>query len=405
MILAVEDQKNSSIIYVRFFGNFQMEIGDVCITEKDLRSRRPWTLLQYLMVNRHKGPNRQKVIDVLWPEEASGQPENALKNLVYRMRTYFSKIDELRRIEIIRNTSTGYALNNNLPWHFDFEEFDQLIKDSADPYKARGEKIRMLQKAAGLFKGDFLANHQYEDWVFPFYSRYRIQYIGCVEQLALLLAEEGRNEEIEKVCHEAILVDPYQERVHIIYMRALVNQEKNTMAIQHYEKTSDLFFRELGVRLGKEIRELYNKAMRAEKLPQPDLEMLKKSWKEEKQETAFLCDIDTFRNIYRLEARSAERTGRGVFIVLMTISLGKGLDDSGDELKEAMNLLEKELFYGLRRGDVLARGGNSQYLLLLSTENEKNCNMVVRRLTGNFKSRCKKGVFLEAKLQPIEARV
>lgn len=397
-------RKGMPEVSVRFFGNFQVLIGGKVINESSSRAKRPWNLLQYLMVYRHKTVSRQQLIEALWPDGTSDQPDKALKNLVYRVRSFFAGKNVAFAQDVVLYRNGNYQLNNDLPWAFDFEQFEELYNKSAGKENTPEESIEYAMQAIDLYRGDFLAEQVYEDWVLPYNTYYRSLFFKCVANALDLLEEAGRDEDIEVVCNRALAIDQFEEDLHLAYISALVRQDKKAAALSHYNKMADMFFREMGVTPSEELREIYHELSQSLNNAETDLYSIKSALSEQEvNNDAFYCDFDVFRNLYRLEARAAERAGQAVFVGLLTLSGKDGDLEEGDELNQCMAILLETIHQSLRRGDVVSRFSLSQYILMLPTITVENAELVLGRVQERFKRNGKNlNVTLEAKIQPLD---
>ncbi len=394
--------KGGEAISVQFFGHFEVVAANRSITEASSRARKPWSLLQYLMVYRHKVITNQQLMEALWPDGESGQPEKALKNLVYRVRSNFAALNAPFAQDVILCKNGTYSLNNDLPWEMDFEQFEELCREAAAPALAGDDRLAKYRRAVQLYKGDFLAEHIFEDWVLQFNTYYRGLYFKAVSQMLQLLQERELFEEMEAICQRALMFDHFEEDLHIALMRSLIGQNKRPAAISHYEATNDLFFRELGIAPNDEFRALYRAAAKLDGRVETDLTSIKNAMREpDTNNDAFVCDIEVFRNLYRLEARNAERMGQSVFVVLFTLLREEGT--GADVLDSGMEMLLDAIHSGLRRGDVVSRLSPSQYILMLPTITLDNCERVIGRLKNMFNSRNRnKALALEVHQQPLD---
>ncbi|MGD9559373.1 MAG: BTAD domain-containing putative transcriptional regulator [Oscillospiraceae bacterium] len=406
MAKAEEAAKGQEIL-VRFFGNFQVVIDGQVINESASRTKRPWNLLQYLMVFRHKTVSRQQLIEALWPDGASEQPDKALKNLVYRVRSSFAAKGVPFSQEIIQYVNGSYQLNNRLNWAIDFEQFegyyDKMMKQDTPDDAAIGYALQ----AVDLYRGDFLAEHVYDDWVLPYNTYYRSLFFKCVDHALDLLEKEERDSDIEFICSRALMVDQFEESLHLAYMNALIRQDKKPNAVAHYNKMADMFFREMGVTPSDELRDLYHEISQSLNKVQTDLYFIKETLCEkEVSNDAFFCDFEVFKSLYRLEARSAQRAGQAVFIVLLTLFDKNDEQPGSEQLTKSMSLLFETVNTCLRRGDVVSRFSISQYILMLPTVTIENAEMVLRRITDRFNRLMPfPNVRLEAKIQPLDPLV
>ncbi len=391
-------------VYVQFFGHFRVTVDGHVINESSSRTRRPWSLLQYLIVSRQKTISRQQLMEALWPDGGSDQPEKALKNLVYRVRTYFAEMGVPFAQDVILYKNSNYYLNNNIPWIIDFEQFEEYFRHASEANLPAGERIANYKKAIDLYQGDFLAEHTYEDWILPFNAYYHSLFLKCVEKVLPLLEKENLYEDIEDVCSRALTVDKYAEPMHLAYMQALIAQNKKNAAASYYDSIADMFFRELGVIPGEELQQLYSEISQVADYVQTDLHLIKEKMNErEYSNDAFYCDFEIFRNLYRLEARTAERAGQSVFIGLFTLTDKVGSPPEAEMLNKSMALLLEAIHSGLRRGDVVSRYSLSQYILMLPTITVENGEMVLRRVSKKFERTVPfDSIRLDARIQPLD---
>ncbi len=396
-------KRGAQEICVRFFGNFQIILGGAVINESSSRAKRPWHLMQYLMVYRHKTVARQQLIDAMWPDGASEQPDKALKNLVYRARTAFAAKGVPFAQDVVLYRSGNYQLNNALPWQFDFERFEALYKKAMSKEASDSQSAEAAMEAIELYRGDFLAEQVYEDWVLPYSTYFRTMFFKCVSHTLALLEKEGRDQEIELVCQRALAIDQFEEGLHLAYMNALIRQNKTQAALSHYNKMADLFFREMGVAPCDELREIYQELSQNLNSAETDLFSIKDALREhEVKNDAFYCDFEVFRSLYRLEARAAERAGQAVFVGLLTLTEDGGETPEGEVLNKNMALLLDTIHKSLRRGDVVSRFSLSQYILMLPTITVENAEMVMARVVSRFGSiEPAPGLRVTGKIQPL----
>ena len=88
------DGKN--VIYFKLLGSFSLgnaaegENGENMTPGK--AGRKVLSFLQYLIVNHERSISLEELIEQFWPETESGDPGNALKNMMFRTRSYLKKM-------------------------------------------------------------------------------------------------------------------------------------------------------------------------------------------------------------------------------------------------------------------------------------------------------------------------
>ena len=93
------------------------------------------------------------------------------------------------------------------------------------------------------------------------------------------------------------------------------------------------------------------------------------------------CTYDVFKYLYQMVARSSERTGSQVVILLVTLQTDEGRMPSSKILSAAMNQIKNVVLNGLlRRSDTVARYSRSQYIIMLSIEQTSGVESVTQRI-------------------------
>ncbi len=393
----------SEDIYVSMLGGFSISCDGRSVGESTGRTRRLWNLLGYLVTYRNKSISQDNLIEALWSDESSENPSNALKNLVYRVRGVLTEsgIPNAREMVVLRKGS--YAWNNALSCVIDTERFEQLGTAAADSSLSDGERIGLYTEAINLYKGDFMSPMSGEDWVLPLVNYYRSLYFKYVHELGLLLIRTEQYEKLCTLCERAVLIDPYEERAHKLKIYGLVKLGRSQEALQYYQYVTDLFYRELGVKPSKSMRNMYGKITKTVHSIEADIETIKEDLAEVYAGGAFYCDYEVFRNMYRLEARVAARTGQAVFLGLLTLLDENGSAPAVPVLAANMDKLLEVIHTSLRKGDVVSKFSASQYILMLPTLTFENGLMVMERIRKRFIASAHSGkIKIISSLKPLD---
>ena len=371
-------------VSVGLLGGFRMEMGGAVLTDEANRSQKLWNVLSYLVVHRDRNVSQSEFIDVFWPEDDSSNPANALKTLLYRIRAMLEPIFGTELQPILSHRGS-YSWNGAIECRVDANRFEELCRRAGDAALSPEEKTALYREALALYRGDFLPKLDNQLWVVPISAHYHAMYLSAVKDMAALLERAGEFEEMADVCIRAGAIDPLDEGIHVLIIRALLRQGKNAAALSHYEQATELLYRDLGVHPSKELRALYTGIMDMEQSLETDLGVIQKELRETADRPgAFVCEYGLFREIYRLEARRAKRSGTSVHVALVTVSLPDGGVPPLKVLNTTMDLLRRELAAGLRRGDVVSRFSGAQYVVLLPSANYEDSTMIMDRITSAF---------------------
>lgn len=398
-----ERKDEKDLIRVTMLGGFKIESGGEMIQDTAARTHQLWHLIEYLVTFRNKTISQDELIDVLWPGGDIENPSNALKNLVYRIRSFFNAYNLPFAREMITFNRGCYQWNNELNTYVDVEEFEELYKLASSDALESDRKIRKYMATIDIYKGDFLPGSCFESWVVPISSYYRSMYFKCVYAALGMLLDQQRYAEIEMICRKALIIDQFEENTHKYLISSMVKQGKQTQALAHYRFVTDLFFRELGINPSASMRDLYRDIIKTINDIETDINIVKEDLREPAQTSgAFYCDYEVFKNLYRLEARTAARSGQSIFISLLTCT-----DPQGNVLdiklqSKVMDALYEVIKTSLRKGDVFSRFSATQYVLMLPTLTYENCLMVMDRVIKKYKQLYRpKSVNIFAKVQPL----
>ena len=368
---------------VTMLGGFSIQTDQGQITDGINRSQKLWSVLCYLIVHRERSVSQAELIELFWPEDDSVNPANALKTLLYRARALLEPL--FAEASPIVSTRGAYMWNPCIRCQTDVDAFESLCAQAGQSGQTAQARMECCRQAVALYQGEFLPKLSNQLWVVPLAARYHALFIQLVKAYAGLLEEGQCFEEMELLCRRAVQADPLDERLHALLIRALLRQGKEAGALEAYEAATDLLYRSLGVRPSEELRGLYQEIMSVERSLETDLEVIQEGLRETaRRPGAFVCEYGFFREVYRLEARRAQRSGASVHVALLTVSRPEGGLPPLEVLNQTMDQLREVLVHNLRRGDVVSRYSAAQYVLMLPAANFEDSTMVLERIVAAF---------------------
>lgn len=390
----------NGVVNIHLLGDLSISQDDVEVTYSDLSSQ-ICTLVAFLVVNRNKIVNIDTISEVLWPDGVSN-PGAALKNLVYRMRKIFEDKKLAAARDLIISSQGSYRLNPSLSYIVDIELLTQFASEAKVQTKDEDRK-KYYTLAISCYSGEFLSCISHSEWSFTMERQYHSIYFKSVYSLLEIYHREENYEDMVVCAKQATYVDKFEENAYRYLMLALAKLGRSVEAISLYRHVRDMFFKELGVELSADTRNIFNEISKSAKVKNTDIISLSDELKETNVNDALYCEFEVFKQIYRFGARSAVRTGDSIFIGLMTVeSTGKQPLDK--ELQEnAMHQLSLSIRNSLRKGDVYSRCSPSQYVIMLSMINFENGLKVLNRVKKAFKSEfhSRKVVVIE-NVKPVE---
>ncbi|MDD3393034.1 MAG: BTAD domain-containing putative transcriptional regulator [Anaerotignum sp.] len=372
---------------VTLLGEFTIEFEESIISDQTNRSKKVWTLLEYIIVHRKRFISQDELIELLWSDSDSRDPINTLKVLMHRVRATLDELDfeNSRRMILYRNGAYGW--NQDFKCITDLDEFQRLIYESELETEDAARKISLLLQAESLYQGHFLQKKASESWVIPIATYYRSLYNRVVADLAKILFEHKKFEQLSSVCQKAITLEPYEEQFYIYLIQVLICTGHLEKALDLYHHVTELFMKEMGITPSEELLSLYKDVIKTIKTPEMNLNIIKDKLDISKEEIgSVFCEYEFFKLAYLLESRSIVRTGDCSNLCLISVVDRNTISIPPRRvLNRAMDALKTTIQYNIRSGDVFARYSVNQFLVMLSNTSSDTANMIAQRLLKIFR--------------------
>ncbi len=394
-------QAGDNCLRIYTLGHFHVKLDNFDFSEKARRSTKLWELFKYLITNRNKQIPVETIIESLWPEQEYNNQVSALHTLTHRMRKLFNEEFSPGMNPFRLDISQGcFCLKLMNDCWIDADEFAKLSQQAAELSSTDpGAAIETYRKALSLYQGDYFIEYSSRKWLLPARRHYRHLYLqNLLEKLKLLMAFE-RYSDIFNACEKAFQIEHFMEveALHLYYIEALLKSGNKKQALCHYEFLTSTLYQDYGTKPSSSLKDLY-------KQMQPDAEAAglnlnaihEKLIERDKQDGAFICDLDFFRFLYRLEIRRNERSSQELILELFTLNCDENPAYKKDTLNKAMSALEKILLANLRKGDTITRFSESQFLALLPNVSQVQSKKIYNRINSSFNNVYKnKGITLE----------
>lgn len=382
---SIQSKPDKDKIYIQMLGDMVITYNGNVLSGEKVRAKQLWSLLEYILVNRNSEITLDRLSDMLWPEEDIENPASALKNLVYRLRNVIKKNLLLENQDCIVFKHGAYNWNKEIDCIIDAEEFESAIKLAKEPGVSTVDEKMYLEKAINLYKGDFLPQSAHKEWVLPIFVYYQRLFMESVDRLCNIYLEEKKYAEAKEISAKGIAIDQFVETNHYLYINSLIGLKSYEKALDHYNYTIKMFYDELGARPSNLFSGLRDKIVKTDKPQSNGIKEIKEELREsEATASAIYCEYETFKFIYRLEARASSRSGKSLYLSLITITKKDESNLPKKDLEKNIDSLIRVICNGLRRDDVVTRYGRTQFLLLLSNVNYENTQKVTSRLISKI---------------------
>ena len=383
---------SAATLYIKMLGEFSIKNEYSHFTHINNKSLQITRLLSFLIANKDTEVSKDKLIDVLWPDENATNPSGALRNLIYRARQILSAffppevsaaLPEDAR-ECILFSKNAYRWNPAVDCVIDIYQFEQYI-NLADKEQNVQEQYNWYQKAHSVYKGDFLNILSADEWVVFRSVYYKNLYTKITVNMCRYLSHQQNYAAVIRLCEASSLVDQMDEQIHIEKIFAYLKMSAPSQALAYYYSVSDLFTQKFGIDLGPEMQAAYREIIRQLPNYHQDIGGLEENLRTGNDaKGTFYCNFDIFKNIYQINLRSVRRSQSKRYLTLFTLTDNSRPDEITTDLIEEMDNLYTVLSKNLRSNDVFTKSSPSQFSLILTVANENGCKTAISRITDRY---------------------
>lgn len=225
------------------------------------RSKKLLHFLKYLITFIDKSNPPELLLENLFPDEDYKDPYNAVKNMVYRLRKQLKKMNcgYGQYINILHINDCYQLRIGNEIW-IDVIEFENLIRKAEHIKDVNiDQAMTYYREAISLYKGEYLPELIYADWVMPSRNHYKRLFLKCVMEVFRFMKKKGMFYDLLEIWEKVIRIEPYEEDLHLYYLDTLVEQGKFTEAERHYRYITSILYKQFGFKPNSSFVELYKR--------------------------------------------------------------------------------------------------------------------------------------------------
>lgn len=205
---------------IQLFGDFRVwRKGDTePIGRQEWGDHKCMQVLKILVSERGQALSQGQLIERLWPHCDPTKAAASLRNRVSRLRRVLEP--DLKRgsdSRYVRTSYGGYRFQPESECEIDSERFAQIYQDG-QALKQAGqwhEAVDHYERAAALYRGDYLAEDRYESWALAYQEHWRRAYLELLARLADCYAHLKQYQEAIARLEQAIELAPtWSERIY-----------------------------------------------------------------------------------------------------------------------------------------------------------------------------------------------
>jgi DNA-binding SARP family transcriptional activator len=211
-------------------------------------------LLAALLLEAGRVVATDRLVDLLWGEEAPKTATTSLQNAVSRLRRELGA-------DVLQTRAPGYVLRADHE-RIDARRFERMLRDAR---RANAEQRRtVLQSALDLWRGPALADFTFEQFAQAEIRRLEELRLVAREELIEADMELGRHGDVVGELEALVVVHPLRESLRRQLMLALYRSGRQAEALDVYQDARTRFVEELGIEPGPELKRLQSEILRHE---------------------------------------------------------------------------------------------------------------------------------------------
>ena len=361
-----------------------------------------WNVFKYLITHRDRSVPIEMIVEVFWPGSSFEKARQALYNSVYRLRGMLHDLGMAEELFVLRDGM--YQFNRQASYWLDAEAFEDAVNRGYELRQTEPEQSReWFRQAMDLYRGDYLSENLYDDWVKAAQNRYRRLFEKAALTYCEQLLVDQEYTQIQELCQNVLQQDPLNEDFQIRLMRAYIEGGKLRAAREQYQQYSAYVYRESGIVPSQEMRTLYRNIQGSEQGDAlSDLETIHALLDDPSNASeALFCAPESFRYVYNIERSRTLRSGNTSFLVKVSVSRRNLTIPRSDELKPALNILEHVLLEQLRGGDIACHWVETQFLLIIPCGSPSVLTKIQQRIENAFRKRYQGDLILSFRHRPV----
>lgn len=373
-----------AVLEVHMLGDFSVMYGEQPISFGKNTTTKAMKLLQILMYYGEQGIAREKLLSALYGRDELSDAANNLRVTMHRLKKMIVEAG-LPEGEYVSIKKGIYSWKSPMRTEIDARKMAELYKEE-EASEDIDEKEKLLKTICRMYHGEFLPDLSGEEWVLVESVEYKKIYTYALKKLCDMLIGRGDYEEALEFCEPACKLYPFDEWQGV-KIECYIGMKRYKEAMKAYEDTAKLFFEELGISPSEKLMKQFDEMSSQINYTRPrEIQDIKERLKEEGEPGgAYYCSLPSFRDSYRLVSRMLERSGQSAYLMLCSLTDGKGHPmEKPEKLAIMMEELQNAIQHCLRRGDSFTKYSASQYLILLIGTNKENCGMIFERLCRYF---------------------
>ncbi len=250
---------------ISLFGNLRISIAGHPVPA--FNANRLQSLVAYLILQGDMPHPRERLAFSLWPASKESQARTNLRQLLHNLKRALPP----ECSSLVTDQYTVQWRRDEL-CEVDVFEFQAALREAAVARRDndRAREIEALTRAAELYQDD-LVPALYDDWLTPMREDYRNRLASVLRDLAVLFEEQKEYATAIQCADRLVALDSLCEPYHQLLIRLHAANHDRASALRAYHQCMRVLRREMAVEPDAATRELFERILRANPAPSPEL--------------------------------------------------------------------------------------------------------------------------------------
>ncbi len=242
-------------------GPYEIYLDDIKVEGLYSQAR---ALLAFLVIESHRKHSREKLSEMLWPDDPRDLAKQNLRQAISRLRLALG--DRESPEQYILATRTDIQFNPLSDFWCDSEAFKFAIcaYQQNDGKAISVESLGWMQESAELYRGHFLEHfhsvhsERFQEWRDSIAESQKCKAITVVEQLCRYYEKEGDHTEALNSAYKLVGIERWAEGPRRLLIRLLFEYGQEVVALAQIDSCRMMLRDELGVEPSPEAQNLFD---------------------------------------------------------------------------------------------------------------------------------------------------
>lgn len=213
--LREKEAQRKTCVRVKFFGDFQISVGEITLSEKDFKTKKVSGILKYILsLDEGNGASREKLASLFWPDASSKAASASLRVALYELRKILAAggLGFESESALLTERKEGFYVSDHVELDKDTDNFESKYQICQTLPTGKEEDMKRLEEICQIYDGDFLGGQHYDDWAEVLREHYSSLFYEALSRLASIYISNAQYEQAERLLLRGLKLEPFNEK-------------------------------------------------------------------------------------------------------------------------------------------------------------------------------------------------